>query len=479
MATEELQQDIISQRPHGPNLTTIIQRRAIELATQNGGELDTESLIASSPASVQHTKGVLADMHCIGGDGVLRGCDPYKCPFGFGGTRTKCHDLTYGTEPKPLQRSNTIVFLPSEYDRISIGAFNRDSLRERLIFQVLKEFDGDISNEGDYDPLQSNDLGLLFSDGSLDVGSIALNIMRFYGIETAMNMNNEFITSLNAVEPMVVKHHRSHGGKLKFLIESQVQKIKFLTWAWLVNNSANMLIDIPEESFRNSIEEFYHDFQQYPEDLIDVNLSGWDIQRFYPGPDDHPGIIRVYTDFMGYNFYSYKHVTSVRYDQKHRRLDESEQLDPFKKCLIDLHTDGRLTPQTAESLLLDPRSPLFLDSKDFTTNYRGGEFIPLDCSSQKEGSQIAGNTSRVEYGKLPVPPQIILPSSRIGRLMKTQWPYVGTDYLIKKDGGLVFLETNIIPGLQWFMVPGGRQGMNKVQLHSLLMRDIRERSKGK
>lgn len=456
-------------RPTG-NLTSAVITSVLA-GRKPGSFVDIQKVVDMEIASSQHTEAVIGRMSCVGSNGEIDRCDPYRCEYGFCGDRTRCSELLSGSEPLKPPRAQIRIFLPEEYERITMGAFNRNNLREALIYRALGSLGAEDDGLGQYDPNEPNDLGLYYGWEN-DVEMIAGDIMHFYGIETADNLRDNLISEGELPEPLVVKHRLSHGGRLKFLIEDTEQRTRFLTWMWLVNNSETILRDIPEELFANSISEFYRDFKDNPGDLAAVDLADWDIQRFYEGPNRRPAILRVYSDFRGRNFYSYLHIAGLSYDTKHNVLDQSEQLDPFRKCLIDLHTDGRLTPRTAEVLLVDPRSPLFINSKNYTTNYRGGEFVPLNGRAYSGDFDGLVRKLGIDPSHLGIPEHIKLPSSRVGRLMKVHWPYVGTDYLVKKDGGLVFLETNRVPGIQWYMVPGATPEMSKLQLHSLLIQNL-------
>ncbi|MFA6602910.1 MAG: hypothetical protein WCT01_03850, partial [Candidatus Shapirobacteria bacterium] len=101
------------------------------------------------------------------------------------------------------------------------------------------------------------------------------------------------------------------------------------------------------------------------------------------------------------------------------------------------------------TLLVHPRSPLFLDSVEIVSNIaRGGERILLDGKPVEEKINRQVLSDHGIDPNNPEPPTYVLEkSAEVGRLVRASYPYTGVDWIQDKSGSCKFLEANNSPAL--------------------------------
>lgn len=238
---------------------------------------------------------------------------------------------------------------------------------------------------------------------------------------------------------VVAKDRHKNGGKNKFLLETREQKIRFAAWMVHVqrfdptNENPTDLEQIERLRREVSSGHFYLNTGSNP-----TWNNGWEFEEFIEAPGDNYTSIRVVPDAYGEVHYGLITKSS------HKKSDE-------KKAAIEPRVPipgiNLLDPARCTALLMDPKSPFYLDSKSVVSNIiSGGKGILLD------GNQIVNEEDR-QLAKdmginpdLPEIPHTLAEASRkIGIALRAGIPFMGIDFMQRTDGSFVLLEVNTGP----------------------------------
>ncbi|MCA9383860.1 hypothetical protein KC909_05860, partial [Candidatus Dojkabacteria bacterium] len=133
--------------------------------------------------------------------------------------------------------------------------------------------------------LQEQALGMIARAG--------LPILEDYHIEDAISLG----------QPVLAKNPYRHRGEQKYLLETDLQKAKFLTWIWL--NSQQ-----PHYFYENSTDEIHEQclatigliYTGNYENILhwgSRRLLDWQFQEFVPPPLEHATSLRTLVDMRG------------------------------------------------------------------------------------------------------------------------------------------------------------------------------------
>ncbi len=239
----------------------------------------------------------------------------------------------------------------------------------------------------------------------------------------------------------VAKIPDAQRGESKFLLETKEQKLKFLAWSLLANNISKLFID--GKLIDAKLKDIFAKVERgdFSDDLFDVKaLNRWIFEDYIETPGLFNTSLRVVVDGLGTIHYSQVARSDNPKDTYSSPVSQSLPTDIVALWGKDLAI-----------FLEHPDSPFYIRPKSFVSNIaRGGKPIILD------GSPVEEDTSKKVLEDLgidpsnPQMPMILQPiASKIGRLSRGNYPFVGIDFLKSKDTGeLILLEVNAGPHLR-------------------------------
>lgn len=249
---------------------------------------------------------------------------------------------------------------------------------------------------------------------------------------------------------IVAKRPEAQRGEEKYLLESDITKERFLTWALLAGHNTDSFIRLlSNPNPMDTINDLYAkvrrgDFtdQYFAPDFI----SGWQFEEYIETPGIYNTSLRVVADAFGNVHYG--QVARSEQSRPGEAQIPTEGLIDISKLPKDFIT---LWGKPLDVYLRDKHSPFFIDPQQFVSNIMaGGRPLLLN------GEPIVDPVDRriiadldIDPDNPTIPASLLGISSRIGKLSRGIYPFVGIDYLKTKDPrGFVFLEDNAEPNLR-------------------------------
>jgi hypothetical protein len=276
---------------------------------------------------------------------------------------------------------------------------------------------------------------------------LGIDIQEFEAKEIAHSLGLEMPRSTPLMEvmtidsPVVAKALYADRGEHKYLLESQEQKARFV--AWLVGGSHFIIQEPNLEKARGKLMEYLDRARSglITKEEFEIADKNWAFEEFVTTPSDFNTSYRVVADGYGNIHYAQLHRSQERRGTKKiQAWDNDDRLPLFEYSLVG---------DDYGTLLVHPRSPLFLDSVEIVSNIaRGGERILLD------GKPVEGEVNRqvlsdhgIDPNNSNPPAYVLEKSAEVGKLVRTSYPYTGVDWIQDKLGSFKFLEANNSPAL--------------------------------
>lgn len=244
------------------------------------------------------------------------------------------------------------------------------------------------------------------------------------------------ITEAAAKLPAVAKYPKHHGGDGIFLIEDTMQLAKLK--AKMFMQHTNILRMFPGSTGLHEMAErvLHHVLS----DTIHPDIEGalvriadnYPLEEFIETPGSYDASFRVVAD--GHGALHYGALIRSRMRKRTALAVKTGRVDEDHKW---------------NGLLEDPLSPLFLNAKIIVSNEaQGGLLIMLNGN---EVTDVENAAVLVAHGVNParprVPVRMLDVASRIGKLSKAIFPYVGVDFVLNQNDikTPVLLEVNACP----------------------------------
>lgn len=244
---------------------------------------------------------------------------------------------------------------------------------------------------------------------------------------------------LDSTTPVIVKLLEANRGEGKYLLETEEQRARLITWVLCLNTGFFQEQD--QETIRREVPKLLEKVRA--QELTDDELqqidqyNHWVVEDYIETPSEYNTSYRILVD--GYGNLHYGQINRSGYKKEMKKIVTED-----KDGVIFFDRPGRLGDDTF-SLLTHERSPLFIGSKDFRSNIaQGGERILLN------GNAISSDTNRyvlialgMDPDKPEIPIEILEMARKVGIASRDSYPYVGVDFIQGKDGKYFFIEANI------------------------------------
>lgn len=244
---------------------------------------------------------------------------------------------------------------------------------------------------------------------------------------------------------VVAKIPEADTGDLKYLLDTEDQKVKFIAWALIFQNMGNL---VNEQNPEATVERIFNKVKggRFTDRLIRNQgwLNHWLFEEFVETPGDYYTSLRVVADAYGNVYYGQIARSENRKD--------SQVLMPVPKLRYRSNPLKELTRvgRSLDSLLQHPGSPFYIAPKRFISNIAaGGSRLLLSGESvvNEEDRRLLEDL-RINPDKLEIPDQLVTASQKIGILYRKYYPFVGIDFIQRRGTGeYLLLEVNTGPGL--------------------------------
>lgn len=257
------------------------------------------------------------------------------------------------------------------------------------------------------------------------------------GIEMPKRLQLKEVNESN--EPIVAKRIGEHGGNSVYILETRKQKARFISW----------LLSMYDVKSTAQLEKLIKQVQSGDLTPNSKNSAedNWLFEEYIETPSDYNTSFRILTDCFGKVHYG----ILIRSEQEKGVKKIQDVLDVSgtkltSKNIVDLAT---LPGVSTEVLLNAPSSPLYLGAKSIVSNViKGGRRIFLNGGSVSDIKDREILTAHhIDPNKPQIPQELVEASSKIGPECRGDYPFVGIDFLLGKDGKYYYLETNLGPGL--------------------------------
>lgn len=320
---------------------------------------------------------------------------------------------------------------------------------EKAILKIFEDNGYVIERNGDFNSLNQNEIGINARPKEFSGYRNTEDARnRLIVSETGAIMPHSYATPLEIMstdKPVVAKRSVDQQGIGKYLLESEEQKARFLTWALLGANTLSSIAENPhpEEVMHSLVEKVKRRDFSDPRFARDQGLfPGYTIEDYIQTPSEYNSSYRVVADTNGRIHYGLLLHSSSK---KGEELVKPNDMD------VDPLEEVRNLGSYVKLLLNHPDSPLFIPPASVVSNYaRGGKEIILN--GQKVEDPVERQVA-LEHGIDPDNPQIPDSlrelSAKIGKACRADYPYVGIDFLQSASDPLTyyFLEANISPGI--------------------------------
>lgn len=279
--------------------------------------------------------------------------------------------------------------------------------------------------------------------------------------------------TLKSFSPVVVKDTLKNRGENKFLLETPEQKYRFAMWMLHVQrfDSGN------EEFYRNPgyIARLRREVQSgtfyFNTGANPPWNSSWVHEEFIEAPGDVFSSFRIVVDSYGNVHYGQVTKSAHSKDSPVTVTDQPRIPNP----LVD-----PLDPNHNTSLLTEPNSPFYLGSRNIVSNVAaGGTALLLN------GNPVMVNADRnllVDLGMDPdnpqIPEELVSASEKIGTTLRQGIPFMGIDFMRRRDNGqYVLLEVNTGPLLRpevFGEQPGVQQHKLYYKMYERIIRGAQE-----
>ncbi len=274
-------------------------------------------------------------------------------------------------------------------------------------------------------------------------------------------------------KPVVAKDRHKNGGKNKFLLTTEEQKIRFASWMLHVQR-----FNPTSESPHGGLEEIERLRREVTSGHFYLNNGanprwndGWEFEEFIETPGANFTSIRVVPDSYGNVHYGL--ITK----SDHKKADVKRLEVAPREPLPEINL---LDPAGSTILLTDPQSPFFLNSESIVSNIlSGGKGILLDGApiQDEEDRQLAKDLGINPDS--PLIPEVLAESSgKIGLALRAGIPFMGIDFMERADGSFVLLEVNTGPLLfhgAFGEKPGTPQHELYYKMYERIIRKAQER----
>ena len=245
---------------------------------------------------------------------------------------------------------------------------------------------------------------------------------------------------LTGENPIIAKALYANRGELKYLLETLEQKAKFI--AWLVANGRGAIHEPDREKAKQDILSLLSNVKAgtlTENDYKDARTDQWAFENKIETPSDYDTSYRVVADGYG----------NIQYAQLHRSGEVKETGTILTTSDHVPIFEDSIWGDDFSTLLTHPRSPLFLESKQFMSNVaQGGKRILLDgkkINDQEDRKVLEAHGINPDT---PHAPQDVLEgASRVGVANRDSYPYTGIDFIPGNDNKNYFLEANSRPKL--------------------------------
>lgn len=274
-------------------------------------------------------------------------------------------------------------------------------------------------------------------------------------------------------KPVVAKDKHKNGGKNKFLLTTEEQKIRFASWMLHVQRF-NPTSEPPHggleviERLRREVTSGYF----YLNNGANPRWNdGWEFEEFIETPGSNYTSIRVVPDSYGNVHYGL--ITKSDHKKSDSKKVEVAPREPLPEINL-------LDPAGSTILLTDPHSPFFLNSQSIVSNIlSGGKGVLLDGSPiQDEEDRQLVNDLGIDPDDPQIPEVLREASSKIGLALKAGIPFMGIDFMERADGSFVLLEVNTGPLLfhgAFGEKPGTPQHELYYKIYERIIRKAQER----
>lgn len=252
------------------------------------------------------------------------------------------------------------------------------------------------------------------------------------------------VDEIRSEKSVVIKHPHKDHGRGKFLLETDEQKVKYLTFAMLGNNAAEVLRLPNKEQVVDQLLDEVRSGNIRSRYLNDPYLLDYfERQEFIETPGQYYSSFRIVADAWG----------NIQYGQVCKSKEPKSKKMPPE--LVDFNPNESLDEACRGGwelylLLQHPESPFFLDSRRFVSNISSkGERILLDGNPVRKrvNRQLLENLG-IDPDHPTVPSVLQESASELGRFCRPLWPFAGLDYMKRQENeAYYFLEANIAPQL--------------------------------
>ncbi len=279
--------------------------------------------------------------------------------------------------------------------------------------------------------------------------------------------------ALTRCTPVVAKDRHKNGGKNKFLLATEEQKVRFATWMLHVQR-LNPTSGVPYDGLEG-IERLRREVSSghfYLNNGANPRWNdGWEFEEFIETPGSNYTSIRVVPDSYGNVHYGL--ITK----SDHKKADNKKvEVDPR----LPRPGTNLLDPAGSTILLKDPQSPFFLNSESIVSNIlSGGKGILLGGTpiQDEEDRQLAKDLG-INPDFPQIPDLLAEASSKIGLALKAGIPFMGIDFMERTDGSFVLLEVNTGPLLfhgAFGEKPGTPQHMLYYKMYERIIQEAKNR----
>lgn len=310
--------------------------------------------------------------------------------------------------------------------------------RESDTVDLFVELGFDIKRQQKFNPNNPLEIGihsnLLTTLGRPEVDSVISK-------EVGISMPRRF--SINQIiqndEPIVAKRKNEHGGDSIYLLETPEQKVRFVSYVLSYNNVTSTK-QLNELMARVKKEDLRSDNEYSAE-------KSWFFEEYIDTPSDFYTSFRVVADCFG----KVHHGVLIRSSERKsmRKIEDSMIVAGTRVTPENFIEFYALPGAENEAILNCPSSPLYLGAKSIVSNVRkGGKAIPLNSSKviDPEDREIL-LTHNINPDDPSIPEVLIDTTAKIGVISRGDYPFVGVDFILRKDGQFSYLETNFGPAI--------------------------------
>lgn len=336
-----------------------------------------------------------------------------------------------------------ILHIPQEYasHKKSLSSLLDQALSPRYrqvefdVVDLFKKNGYEISRNTKFNGKNLEDFGI---DSNLSLTTNKLGIDEHMTNITGVSMPEKipFGQILEKDAPIVAKTINEHGGDSIYLLETHEQKARFISWLLSAHNvkSVYQLNDLIKRVKKGDLTPASQESDER-----------WYFQEYVENPSDYNTSFRIMADGFGKVHYGVL-IRSAEKKGIKKIKDVMEILGVRLNAqnFIDTATLGGID---REILLNSPYSPLYLGARSIVSNaLKGGKIIPLNGSKVEDAEDrkillVHG----INPDKPSIPEKLIRIASKIGTESRGDYPFVGVDLILRKDGNFNYLETNFGP----------------------------------